>query len=236
MGQPLGERVRLDREDLLAACGAVRVIIGDERMGVDLARELGHLDAEREGRAHVSSELGSGKRLEGSHAAALRGDGVDVDLGYGDPVAERFGLGEQAAAFEHEVAPREDEVGGRLALPGVREHIGADEAVALRGEEHLLLGVPAHDGAGCGEARDEGRAGGGILRVGKAAAKARAALHIYRVPRGDIGAHVVRRQSHAKLVVFDLSDTSDIHNLNLPCAINACVRFYFERTHRLMQY
>ena len=81
----------------------------------------------------------------------------------GDPVAEGFGFSEQAAAFEHEVAPREDEVGGRLALPGVRDRRGDepedqqrdDELEHLREQQVERLEQPRPDLAGRAAVREQ---------------------------------------------------------------------------------
>ena len=163
MREALGEAVRLDGKDVLAALRAAGGVGGNEGMRVHPARERGlargGVGAQREGHAHVACLLGCGRALEGGHARALGREEADVHLGDGATVAEGFALREQTAVLGHEVVPGEDEVLRGLARACTRVDVAADEARTLAAHEVAAVVRLADDGVGGAEVADQRGAG-----------------------------------------------------------------------------
>ena len=123
VGKPLGQAVRLDGKDLLAALGAARAVGRHEGVRVDETpgkARLGH--AEREGHDGKAVVVRAGECLERRHATAVRREELHIDdsgsahrrVALAHPgqtgVGERLGLGQHAAVLAHEVVPAKDEV------------------------------------------------------------------------------------------------------------------------------
>jgi len=190
MYQALGQAERLDGEDVLAALGSPCGVAGHEGMRVDMARETGLVDAQREARHGIARALGCRRAAKGGHATTLGTDELEVYLGNGRTATEGPALCEQAAVLGHHVVTGEDEVLRRFTPTGARIDVCADETGTLPRDERAPVVGLADDGIGSGEVADDRRP-----RLGMSDRRRAGNPEILAdLRRHDEGGHVIARE------------------------------------------